>query len=180
MSLETSRIEKEAEESQNWYASGNYVIYPTTFYYKTWLMVLSAFYLVDFYLLSFTAAFNFTDISKFESNFFYVVQFMQMIQMGIVCFTAIRFSEVNDWTKEAIHREESDLFKKVGQIRRLQGRQEFCTNNKFITYNYMTTYFLIDLCALVPPLVFEGTNIHARLFCFFRLAKLHDIIDQLD
>lgn len=156
------------------------MLYPTTIYYKTWLTVLSCFFLVDFYLLSFTVAFNFKEMSRFENSFFYVVQALQLIDMIVMCFTAIRFSEVTEWTKLAIDKEEAQIIKKGGQNKKLAEKREFCENNKFITYQYLTTYFFIDLFALVPALLLEKIDIHFRLFCFFRLAKLNDILDQLE
>lgn len=87
-----------------WFETGNFCLLPQTNHFQIWMLMKSFLYIIDMYYLVFEMAFQAHELEEHDhleqhKPFSELVNVVQIIDMILHCFTAIKQTEVTDWTR---------------------------------------------------------------------------------
>lgn len=132
---------------------------------------------ISLFSLSYSAGFLFQqneEMLKYEIFF----DTVQLIDIVITCFTALRSRDVSDTTRQMckVSDEEEDSRVKVA----IKFESEWEVNLKLITVEYLRTNFIFDFLSCVPGLLTGERVLWLYPFKILRMIRLSRIITFLD
>jgi len=103
---------------------------------------------------------------------------VQLIDIVLTCFTALRSRDISDKTRQLVKNEEDDEQTNIQVAIKFESEWE--VNLKLITVEYLRTNFLLDFLACVPGLLTGETVLYLYPFKILRMIRLNRIITFLD
>ena len=156
-----------------WY-EGMYVISPTTIYYRLWDIFKSVLYMTSLYTLAYDAAFFFESGIQ-TAGFEMFIDLIQICDVLLTFFTAKRVRDLSNRVMKIKKREIQEQEAAQGINLKKAREVEWEINQKYLTIDYLITYFFLDLIAIVPFVIFIFDTQMNRMFLIMRFSRLFRI-----